>query len=74
MLAVLIQNAFFGMATTYTSPTCCSHSLDYNATKDSYHLQSYLDHNLLVLGKKYKGPIRLQGCEMQSFHWMRETV
>ena len=24
--------------------------------------------------KKFKGPIRLQGCEILSFHWIRETV
>ena len=24
--------------------------------------------------EKFKGPIRLQGCEILSFHWIRETV
>ena len=24
--------------------------------------------------EKIKGPIRLQGCEILSFHWTRETV
>ena len=24
--------------------------------------------------KKFEGPIRLQGCEILSFHWIRETV
>ena len=25
------------------------------------------------LGKKIKGPVRLQGCETLSFHWIREN-
>ena len=24
--------------------------------------------------EKFKGPMRLQGCEFLSFHWIRETV
>ena len=24
--------------------------------------------------ENFKGPIRLQGCEILSFHWIRETV
>ena len=39
---------------------CCENDV-ISLIKDSYHLQSYIDGNLLALGKKFKGPIRLQG-------------
>ena len=29
---------------------------------------------ILRTWKIFKGPIRLQGCEILSFHWTRETV
>ena len=29
---------------------------------------------MLTSLEKFKGPIRLQRCEILSFHWMRETV
>ena len=29
---------------------------------------------IFVCLEKCKGPIRLQGCEILSFHWIRETV
>ena len=56
------------------SPCCCSYDLYDDATKNSYHLQSLIDRNLRALGKNIKGPIRLQGCEILIFHWIKETV
>ena len=29
---------------------------------------------LRALVKTFKGPIRLHGCEILSFHWIRETA
>ena len=29
---------------------------------------------IFVCLEKFKGPIRSQGCEILSFHWIRETV
>ena len=55
------------VVTCYTSPYCCSYDL--KITQQMTHRSQSSR-----AWKKFNGPIRLQGYESLSFHWIRETV
>ena len=59
--------------TCYTSPCCCSYDLYDDVTKTRTICNPKL---IAIFGAwiKFKGPIKLQGCEVLSLHWIRETI